>query len=187
MNAPTDLRMDKTQFFAWGELQEERYELANGRIVVLPFVTRNHERVVTNLVIALGQHLDRTRFDVAHGDFAVETGDRSIRYADVMVEPFDPDGSARSTTNALLLVEVLSPSTMHVDFGEKLEEYKSLPALGTYLICAQNEMRAWVWTRRDGDWPGAPEILEGQDAAVAVPALGIDLSLADIYRNIAVR
>jgi hypothetical protein len=76
---------------------------------------------------------------------------------------------------------------MHVDFHEKLDEYKGLPALGTYLICAQDEARVWGWTRSEGAWPDAPEVLEGLAAAVQVPSLGITLPLADIYRNVTLR
>jgi Uma2 family endonuclease len=103
-----------------------------------------------------------------------------------MVEPFTTE-NARSTANALLLIEVLSPSTMHIDFHEKVDEYKGLPALGSYVICAQDEARVWVWTRSDGAWPDAPDVLEGLDTAVQIPVLGITLPVADIYRNVSVR
>jgi Uma2 family endonuclease len=186
MNVRTDVRMDKAQFFDWLEHQERKHELADGRVAMMPWVTRPHARICTNVVIALSDRLDRTRFDIAQGDFAVETGERSVRFADILVESFSGE-NARSTTNALLLVEVLSPSTMHVDFHEKLDEYKGLAALGSYLICAQDEARVWVWTRSDGAWPDAPDVLEGLDAAVEVPVLGITLPLAEIYRNITLR
>lgn len=187
MSVRPDVRMDKDQFFAWLDRQERRHELMDGRVVVLPFVTRNHMRMGVNVCAALIARLDRSRFDISTGDFAVETGNRSVRYADITVEPFGPEGGARSTTNALLLLEVLSPSTMHVDFGEKLEEYKGLPALGAYLICAQDEARVWIWTRQDGLGPDAPEILAGIESAVPVPALGIELPMAEIYRNVSRR
>jgi hypothetical protein len=45
-----------------------------------------------------------------------------------MVEPYIAD-NAISASDALLLVEVLSPSTMHIDFHKKLEEYKGLSGL----------------------------------------------------------
>jgi Uma2 family endonuclease len=149
-------------------------------------VTKAHARICTNVVAALLARLDPEKFDIVQGDFAVETGDRNIRFADVLVEPFSGE-NARSTANAMLLVEVLSPSTMHIDFHEKLDEYKGLAALGTYVICAQDEARVWVWTRSDRAWPEAPEVLEGLNAAVAVPALGITLPLAEVYRNITFR
>jgi Uma2 family endonuclease len=186
MNVRTDVRMGKAQFFDWLEHQERKYELADGRVVMMPWVTKAHARICTNVVAALLARLDPEKFDIVQGDFAVETGDRNIRFADVLVEPFSGE-NARSTANAMLLVEVLSPSTMHIDFHEKLEEYKGLAALGTYVICAQDEARIWVWTRSDRAWPEAPEVLEGLNAAVAVPALGITLPLAEVYRNVTPR
>lgn len=186
MNVRTDVRMDKAQFFDWLERQDRKHELADGRVVMLPYVTRPHSQICTNVILALGARLDPARFGIHGGEFAIDTGDRSIRFADVMVEPFSHE-NARSTVNALLLVEVLSPSTMHVDFHEKLDEYKGLQPLGSYVICAQDEARVWVWTRDEGAWPDAPEVLEGLDAAVALPVLGITLPLAQIYRNISLR
>jgi Uma2 family endonuclease len=185
MNVRTEVRMDKAQFFDWLDHQERKHELADGRVVMLPYVTRPHSQTSTNVILALGARLDPAGFGIHGGEFAIDTGDRSIRFADILVEPFTQE-NARSTANALLLVEVLSPSTMHVDFHEKLDEYKGLAALGSYVICAQDEARVWLWTRSDG-WPDAPEVLEGPDAAVAVPVLGITLPLADIYRNVTVR
>jgi Uma2 family endonuclease len=186
MNVRTDVRMDKAQFFDWLEHQERKYELADGRVVMLPYVSRPHSQICTNVILALGARLDSTRFGIHGGEFAAETAGRSIRFADILVEPFSGE-NARSTASALLLVEVLSPSTMHVDFHEKLDEYKGLPALGTYVICAQDEARLWVWTRNDSGWPEAPEVLEGLDAVVQVPVLGIALPLAEIYRNVTLR
>ena len=78
-------------------------------------VTRNHWRIATNLVLALGTRLDRSGYDVGAGDFAVQTGPQDVRFADVMVAPFSQAGGERSTTDALLLVEMTSPSTTHVD------------------------------------------------------------------------
>src|SRR5947209_6633480 len=130
MNVRTDVRMDKAQFFDWLEHQERKHELADGRAVMLPWVTRPHAYICTNIVLALADRLDKSRYGIVQGDFAVETGDQSVRFADVMVEPLSKQ-SARYTDKALLLFEVLSPSTMHVDFHEKLSEYKSLPSLGT--------------------------------------------------------
>lgn len=55
------------------------------------------------------------------------------------------------------------------------------------MIWAQDEARVWVWTRHDGAWPEAPEVLEGLEAVVQAPILGIALPLAEIYRNVTLR
>ena len=187
MNVVSRQHMDKAAFFAWTDRQERRYELADGDIVLMPEVTRHHARLCTNLVAALARQIDRSKFDISRGDFAVESGDRSVRYADVMVEPFGTVGAERSTLSALLLVEVLSPSSMHVDFRDKLHEYQAIPALGTYIICAQDSRRVWVWTRSGGVWPSEPGIVEAAEGAVDVPVLGVTLPLAEIYRGLDTR
>ncbi len=184
MNIRPEVSLDNAQFLAWAEHQERKYELVDGRVVLQQNVTRGHNRICINVVAALRILLDPTRYDVAQGDFAVETGDRNIRYADVMVEPFSDALGERTTTKAILLVEVLSPSSLHIDFHEKLDEYSALDALQTYLICAQDEPRVWVWTRLDGEWPKTPQILDEREAIIEVPALGIVLPLSEIYRNI---
>jgi len=88
MNVRTDVRMDKAQFFNWLEHQERKYELAEGRVVMLPYETRPHSQICTNLILALGARLDPTRFGIHGGEFAVETQSRSVRFADILVEPF---------------------------------------------------------------------------------------------------
>ena len=187
MNVVSRQRMDKASFFAWTDRQERKFELADGVVVMMANVTRHHARICTNVVAALLARLDRGQYDITQGDFAIETGEQSVRYADVMVEPFGAVGADRSTLSALLLVEVLSPSSMHVDFHEKLHEYQAIPALGTYIICAQDSRRAWAWTREGGAWPKEPQIFETADALIDVPALGIKLPLAEIYSGLDVR
>jgi Uma2 family endonuclease len=187
MNVRTEIRMDKAQFFAWLEHQERKHELADGRVLMLPNVTRNHWRIASNILVALSARLDRSRFDVGLGDFAVDTGERSIRYADAMVTPIGTSGSERTTHEALLLVEIASPSTVHIDFGDKLREYQTLASLGCYAICAQDEARVWIWTRAGGEWPNAPNLIEGLEETIDVPSLGISLPLAEVYQNIKIR
>ena len=186
MNVVSRQRMDKASFFAWTERQESKYELADGVVVMMANMTRHHARICTNIVIALSKLLDLSKHDITQGDFAIETGERSVRYADVMVEPFGASGADRSTLSALLLVEVLSPSSMHIDFHNKLHEYQAIPALGTYIICAQDSRRVWVWTREGGVWPREPKLFETADALIEVPELGIRLPLAEIYRGLEV-
>ena len=183
MNVRAELRLDKDAFFSWLETQDRRHELVNGRPVMLPYVSRNHAYICTNILVALHRRMNLARHAAVQGDFAVDVGPDSVRFADIMVEKRENDGAARSTQNALFLAEVLSPSTMHVDFGDKLGEYLALPSLGTYLICAQDARRVWVWTRENGEWPSEPAIVEEAHAEIAIPVLGVTLPMAEIFRG----
>jgi hypothetical protein len=52
-------------------------------------------------------------------------------------------------------------------------------------VLAQDERKAWVWVRTDDRFPPGPMVIEGDDAAVDVPALALELSLSELYDGIA--
>jgi len=183
MTVHAPLSMSKEAFFAWIERREERYEYAGGRVLMMVHVTLNHALVTSNLVFALKSRLPAERFNVVSEAFAVNLGD-SVRFPDVLVQPAQADGHALEATAPILIVEVLSPGTLHVDFGEKRQEYLGLPSLDTYLIVSPDEPRAWIWRRTDGTFASEPEMIEGLDQPIVLPALGVELRLGEIYRGI---
>jgi Uma2 family endonuclease len=182
MTIPAHHRMTKEAFLAWIERREERYEFSAGRIMKLVRVTRYHAQVATNLLWTLASRLQPECYDVL-GTFAIHVDD-SIRFPDVLVEPAQLDGKSPRAESPILIAEVLSPGTYHLDFGDKLNEYLTLPTLDTYLIILPDEPRIWIWQRADGAFPKEPGIVETRDQHVRLPALTIDIPLDDIYRGI---
>jgi Uma2 family endonuclease len=183
MTVHTLVTMTKDAFLAWVERREERYEFSGGRVTMMVRVTRNHSRVTTNLIFVLKSRLESERYDILAEAFAVHADD-SVRFPDVLVEPAQPDGKSLRAKGPILIAEVLSPGTYHLDFGDKLREYLTLPTLDTYLIISPDEPRIWVWQRTDGAFPKEPEIVEKRDQHVRLPALAIDIPVEHIYRGI---
>jgi Uma2 family endonuclease len=147
MNVQPDLHMDKAAFLAWVEGREGRYELAGGRVLMMTGGTMGHGLVIGNLFEMLRARLDRKRWAVVP-EFGVDVGPRTIRYPDVVV--VDRPGASRKDLTAkapALVAEVLSPSTMTIDLGDKAAEYLRLPSLLAYLVLAQDEVKAWVYVR----------------------------------------
>jgi len=89
-----------------------------------------------------------------------------------------------TATAPVLIAEVLSPSSEQVDLGDKSTEYLQLPSLAIYLAFAQDQIKAWVWTRGPAGFPYQPDVLEGEDAVVRIEALGINLPLAEVYARV---
>src|SRR5439155_19669478 len=154
--------MTKEAFLAWVEHREERYEYAGGRVIMMVRVTWNHAVVTTSLVAALISRIDRDTHDVASEAFAVDVGG-SLRFPDVLVQSIPADGRALAAATPILIAEVLSPGTFHIDFGDKRQEYLALPSLETYVIASADEPRLWVWQRTEGQFPSEPEVSEGLD------------------------
>jgi Uma2 family endonuclease len=179
--------MDKDAFFDWGEKQEGRYELKDGRIVMMVGAGRRHADISADIVFSLKSRLDRKAWSVTTAEVAVEI-DGDIRYPDVLVERAGGNPKARSTREPTLVVEVLSPSSIALDLHVKAAEYMSLASLESYIVTAQDEPRLWIWNRvteAPRAWPKAPLEVHGKDKAVPVPALGVELPMAEIYAALA--
>lgn len=97
-----------------------RYELVDGCLIVTPSPTWKHQRVSTRLVTLLvATNPDVTEFEVLHGPFDVRPGGPTNLQPDVMVFT---DASAPAPM-PLLVVEILSPSTRHIDLGLKWSRF----------------------------------------------------------------
>jgi Uma2 family endonuclease len=183
-----DIPTDPDAFLAWASRQPReagRFELSNGKVIrTVINTTRAHSRVCRNIMKELTQLLDLDRYDIAASDFAVRT-ERGIRGPDIVVDAVRPEGAELSTSEPIFIAEVLSPSTAVLDVTTKQREYTAILSLQTYLVCSQDEPRAWVWARKpDGSWPVDAEMFGGREASIPLGGLGIALSMAAIFRGI---
>jgi len=184
-----DIPTDTEAFLRWGTTLDPdhpfKYELSNGMVSrTMIQTTRGHWEVTTNILAELLSKLDRSRFRAGPTEFGVRTG-VGARYPDVVVDRPSPRRDSLACEAPIFVAEVLSPSTEDVDFVEKLQEYRAIPSVQTYLICSQDEPRAWIWQRRtDGTWPERPVELEGREGAIVLAEFGIELSMASIFQDI---
>ena len=183
MNVQLPIHMDQKAFLAWAERQEERYELDRGRVIMMTGGSRAHWQIAANLLRTIEARVDLDRFAVLP-EFGVGVSDESIRFPDVVVDVAGEKPSDRTATTPILIVEVLSPSSERIDLGDKAAEYLRLPSLRAYLVIAQDEMKAWVWTRSEQGFAPGASVVEGVEAVVRIEALGIDLPFVEIYRRV---
>ncbi|MEW5962592.1 MAG: Uma2 family endonuclease [Pseudomonadota bacterium] len=178
--------LDKAAFLDWVQGRESRFELKGGRIVMMTGGSKNHARITGRIAQLLANALDAEQWAVTSADLAVEIGP-DVRYPDVLVEPLDDQGDALSTSNPVLIAEVLSPSSAGTGMNEKAAECTSLTSLQTYLVVSQKAPIVWVWQRdpASGTFPRHPVEIAGRDKAIEIAALGITLPLAEIFRGIA--
>jgi Uma2 family endonuclease len=187
MNAPLDLRMDKTTFLRWAQSQEGRYELIGGRVVMQQTPTRRHWRISKNLEQALEQRLDLSKWSILRGDISVEYGEET-RIPDVLVEPAGLPEDLNVTDQPVLLAEVLSPSSMQTGFHAKPNLYFQIPSLEIYIVASQDRPYLWVWQRSPDAARAFPDVgveFDSLAATVDLAHFGITVPLAEIYRGIA--
>ena len=175
-NAPTN----PDAFLRWNEGREGKYELVKGKVVQnMIRVTRQHARVVQNLMLALRPALDPNQFEVFMVDFGIRTPD-GVRYPDVMVDVAGGSDKDLAVTAPVFVCEVLSSSSIAIDMVEKLDEYTGIASVQSYLVLAPDEPRGWLWSRGTDGWSG-PLMIEGADATIRLPALSVEIRLGALY------
>ena len=184
MNVQIPAAMDSSAFLAWAEGREGRYELANGRVLMMTGGSLGHALVVRGLFRALDSRLAGTRWVALTSDFAVRVGPDTVRYPDVVVDAVGGRLRDLAATTPTLIAEVLSPSSVTSDLGDKAAEYLRLSTVSAYLVLSQDEPKAWVWIQGGSGFAAGPEIIAGEDGVVRISPLAIELPLAEIYADV---
>jgi Uma2 family endonuclease len=172
------------EFLRWNEGREGKREFVRGRVVEMMInVTRRHWQLASRLMLQLASQVGVEQYNVGAAEFGVRTGE-GVRFPDVMIETFSGDGKALATNSPLFLAEVLSPSTMADDFGQKARDYLALETLQHYLTLSQDEVRVWLWSRDDRRQWMAPEIVESGQVTLRIDGKPILIDLDALYRGI---
>lgn len=183
MNVQLPRPMDSSAFLAWAEGREGRYELANGRVTMMTGGSYGHALAVRGLSKALDRRLEGSRWIALTSDFAVRIHPDTVRYPDVVVDVRGKVLRNLAASTPILIAEVLSPSSVTTDMGDKAAEYLHLENLSAYLVLSQDEPKAWAWLRGNDGFPPGPEVIAGADASIKIAALSIELPLAEIYAD----
>jgi len=161
---------------------EERWELLDGEAILMAPQSERHQSIVGNLYVRLRELANRRGCKALPGlGLLNDEIDDFAPIPDVVVR-CGPPVSGGYARDPILLAEVLSPSTMSNDRGRKLDFYRTIPSLRTILIVYQSEARIEAWQREGADWRWL--VLKERDAVLALPELGGELSLAEVYEGL---
>lgn len=186
MNVQTFARVDKATFYRFVERHPDgRYEYVRGRIMQqMTGGTLKHSQVSKRFLRTLDNSVDPVRWIANGSDRGVETH-VTIRYPDVSVEPIGADPESLATLCPAVIVEVMSRHSEDSDMFVKPSEYLGIATLEVYIIASQNEAVCFVYRRgTDGEFPEEPEVIQGEDNVIDIPALSLSIPLADIYRGL---
>jgi Uma2 family endonuclease len=183
MNIQLPSHIDKATFLTWVQDREGRYELVQGRVVMMVGATRGHGRIVMRIARLLQDQLDSREWEVI-AELGLDAGPETLRYPDIVIDRAGGSDRDYTATTPVVLIEVLSPSSVGIDLRDKAAEYLQLPSLSAYLVFAQDAAKAWVWRRGTAGFPATPTEISGHDKVIRVEAPNLALPLADIYAGI---
>jgi len=109
------------------------------------------------------------------------------RYSDGSIicgKPVHPAHDDQATTNPLVIVEVLSPSSKGNDEGDKRRDFQSLTSLQAYVVAAQDARYVKIYRRTErGEWRDEPDICRDGES-FELPRLLRAIAVDDVYDDI---
>ena len=175
--------MTVEEYFRLEETSPIRHEYVAGEVYAMSGATVRHNRIVGNIFIRLSLAARTGACDVFANDMRVGVAPDRYYYPDVAIVCTPLAESDVVARGPCVVVEVTSPSTARIDRGEKLDAYKSIPALQAYLIIDHRRRRVERHARdaNSGEWRREEIVGDGR---VGVPCLDVELTLDEIYERV---
>ena len=180
----TEPSVTTVEFDAFLDSQQDdsSWELVAGRIVAMTNPTEVHEQIASNIGAPLKLAMDPIGCRVYQGGIGVQRSDLpngAYRMCPDVVVRFGRLGTRNFITDPLVVVEVLSPSTIDVDRGDKLHFYKAQPTLRHIVLVYQDQMRIEHYRKTDEGWP--LEVLTKPDDLLNFEAVRFNIKLEQVY------
>ncbi len=174
--------MSLAEFLRFENAHSERHEFVAGQVYAMAGGTLRHSQLIENVSFALKTRARGGACRVHSNIVKVQVGDDRIYYPDVLVLCTRLPGETLVVHDPCLIVEVTSPSTVRTDRGEKLDAYRRLTSLRTYLVVDQRRRRVdRHWRDGDGVWQHEEYLVDG---SVPLGCLEGPLTLDEIYEGV---
>lgn len=147
-------RMTVDEYLAWAEGRPGRYELYNGVVYAMSPERAAHAETKHAVANALSAAIAKAKLDcwMLPDGMTVRVDKNTAHEPDALVYCGPKLASnAIEVPNPVIVVEVLSPSTRHIDASAKLAGYFRLPSVHHYLIIDTEKRVAIHHARGDRD------------------------------------
>ena len=173
--------MTLAAFLEWDDGTDRRYQLLDGVPVMMAPATEAHGELAAALAIEIGTRLKPPCRVISEAGITVAERRDTYYVADLAVTCAPREPGRRMLVEPVLIVEVLSPSTGHIDRLRKLADYRTLSSIQEILIVFPDERRVEVLRRTPEGW--RVEDLIGQ-AAIGLAVCATPIPLDALYRDL---
>ena len=158
-----------------------------GQIYAMAGTSTDHNRIALDVAILLSSQLNGKPCEPFIGDQRIKVEATTLQtYPDVFVAcpPFSYDPNDKHTMiDAVIIIEVLSPSTANYDRKEKFDNYKKLKSLRHCVLIEQKQMKVTHHFKDAADnWQS--ETFEAPEDTVELRAIECQLVLRQIYKRV---
>ena len=176
------------EYFALEHASDARYEYWDGDILCMSGGTERHYVISDNVFLKLSRLLEGQNCRAHSGGVPIQTPSLPpYRYPDASVvcgkPAFTNLNGIDALTNPVLIIEVLSPGTEHLDKEAKRHAYQKLASVKEYLIVAQDAPHVTQYRRQGRRW--VRQDSGDLKATLELTSINVHLLIGDIYAGIA--
>jgi len=178
----------KTKISVESYLEGERispvkHEYVYGEVYAMAGTSDNHNRIAGSIYAGLLNGLRNSRREPFMGDIKVRVSANVYYYPDVLVSCEETVEDAHFRNEPILIIEVISPSTEHIDRREKLLFYQQMPSLQEYVVVEQKKIAVEIHRRHpNGSW--ITYFFNHNDEEVEFQSVEMTMKLEEIYRRV---
>jgi Uma2 family endonuclease len=185
MGHPAKIAEFSTQdYLVWENARPDKNEFLGGEVFAMVGATRKHVTVALNIATLLSVHLrgSSCRAYVSDMKLRIEAAD-AFFYPDVLVTCDAKDHQAEIyMISAVLIVEILSPSTEAYDRGEKFAAYRKVPTLREYLLIDPESRRVEIYrVGTEGQWV-LTEVT--RDGTLSLTSVDLQVPVKQLFENV---
>jgi Uma2 family endonuclease len=175
------------EYFALEQGSEARFEYWDGEIVCMSGGSMRHYTISDNLFATLRTLLRGRNCRAFSGGVPIKTPslppyrypDASVVCGEVVSEKI---GGIDALVNPILIVEVLSPGTAHLDREPKRDAYQKLSSVQEYLLISQDAPHVTQYLREGRRW--VRKDFGDLSAALELPSIKSSILIGDIYEGV---
>ncbi len=174
--------MSRETFLDWACGREERYEFDGFAPVAVTGGTARHSIIAQNVYFGLRTRLSGGGCRPLGPDAGIATIGDAIRYPDALVTCQTFSDTERLVPGAIVVFEVLSPTSGDIDRIVKVREYHAVPTIRRYVILDYASMSLTVFSRDRAEDAWTENTLK-VDGILRMPEIGIAIPVAAFYEG----
>jgi len=180
-------KMSPAEYLEWERRQEYKNEYYSGEIVAMSGASISHNRIQTNLLVAIGNHLAGKSCSVFSSDLRVEVKSKeSYFYPDLTIVCGDINivgNNDDMIDNPAVIIEILSPSTEQYDIRRKKFFYMQMPSLMEYIMIDSKSISCDI-IRKTTDSKWENELIADPADILKIKTIDFQMMLSSVYEKV---
>lgn len=175
------------EYMLYDQQSGDKLEYYAGHIVAQAGSTARHNLMIANLIGHLYAPIRANGCQIFPSDMRVQAIDQRVyTYPDLTIvcgKPHYAEPSEMTLLNPTVIIEILSLSTQARDRTEKLEYYRTIDSLQTYMLISQDAPYVQYYTRQT-PYFWYVHLVDDMTATIDIAAINVTIAMQDIYSSI---